>query len=138
MRKTRKYLAVTPVNFCLQKRAARIVLNVEKTTFPVCLFVALNWVPFYAESYVNRFPLTYNSNTPENLTPHRYCNLDLSCPRYQRRTEADVTFTFRVVSFAAARAGVTQCSSPLRGGGQHCVTPVRVAAKETTVRAIQE
>ena len=49
-----------------------------------------------------------------------------------------MTFTFRVVFFAAARAGVAQCSQPLGGGGQHCVTPARAVAKESTVRAIQE
>ena len=49
-----------------------------------------------------------------------------------------MTFTFRVVFFAAARAGVTQCSQPLGGGGQHCVPPARAVAKESTVRAIQE
>ena len=37
--------------------------------------------------------------------------------------------TTLIVSFAAARAGVTQCS---RGGKEHCVTPARAAAKETT------
>ena len=37
--------------------------------------------------------------------------------------------TVLIVSFAVARAGVTQCS---RGGKEHCVTPARAAAKETT------
>ena len=37
--------------------------------------------------------------------------------------------TTLIVSFAAARAGVTQCS---RGGKDYCVTPARAAAKETT------
>ena len=36
-------------------------------------------------------------------------------------------------SFAAARAGVTQC---LRGGKEHCVSPARAAAKET--RALRD
>ena len=62
-----KYDSCKPVNFFVFKNVRlELFLNVEKTTFSVCSFVALNWVP---ESYVNRFPLTYNSNTPENLTP---------------------------------------------------------------------
>ena len=37
--------------------------------------------------------------------------------------------TTLTVSFAAARAGVRQCS---HGGKGHCVTPALAAAKETT------
>ena len=96
----------------LQKRAARIILNAEKTATSVHLFNTLNWIPFYAESYVNPCTLTYkrlNGNTPEyindlltkNSDIHnrttRYCNLNLSCPRYKRCTEGGLTFTVRAI-----------------------------------------
>ena len=54
----------------LQKRAARIILDAERTAPSVELFNTLKWVPFYAESYVNRCALTYkrlNDNTPEYI-----------------------------------------------------------------------
>ena len=54
----------------LQKRAARIILNAEKTATTVHLF----WIPFYAESYVNRCTLTYkslNGDTPEYIAADR-------------------------------------------------------------------
>ena len=53
-----------------QKRAARIILNAEKMATSVHLFNTLNWIPFYAESFVNRCTLTYkrrNGNTPEYI-----------------------------------------------------------------------
>ena len=43
----------------LQKRAAKIILDAEKTTPSVGLFNTLKWVPFYAKSYVNRCVLIY-------------------------------------------------------------------------------
>ena len=45
----------------LQKRAARKILDGQRTTPSVDV-----WIPFYAESYVNRSDLTYkrlNGNT---------------------------------------------------------------------------
>ena len=50
----------------LQKRAARKILDSQRTTPSVGLFNSLKWIPFYAESYVNRGDLTYkrlNGNT---------------------------------------------------------------------------
>ena len=50
----------------LQKRAARKILDGQRTTPSVGLFNSLKWIPFYAESYVNRSDLTYkrlNGNT---------------------------------------------------------------------------
>ena len=81
----------------LQKRAAKIILDAEKTAPSVGLFNTLKWVPFYAESYVNRCVLIYkrlNGNTPEyindllirNSATHnrstRFCNINLMCPRF--------------------------------------------------------
>ena len=96
----------------LQKRAARIILNAEKTATSVHLFNTFNWIPFYAESYANRCTLTYkrlNGSTPEYINDlltknsdidnrtTRYCNLNLSCPRYKRCTEGGRTFTVRAI-----------------------------------------
>ena len=81
----------------LQKRAARIILDAKRTTPSVGLLNPLKWIPFYAESYVNRCILAYkrlNGNTPEyindllirNSDTHNrstlFCNLNLSCPGY--------------------------------------------------------
>ena len=81
----------------LQKRAARIILDAKRTTPSVGLLNPLKWIPFYAESYVNRCTLVYkrlNGNTPEyindllirNSDTHNrstlFCNLNLSCPEY--------------------------------------------------------
>ena len=81
----------------LQKRAARIILDAKRTTPSVGLLNPLKWIPFYAESYVNRCTIAYkrlNGNTPEyindllirnsdthNRSTH-FCNLNLSCPGY--------------------------------------------------------
>ena len=94
----------------LQKRAAGIILDAERTAPSVGLFTTLKWVPFYAESYVNRCSLTckrLNSNTPEyindllirNSDIHnrstRFCNINLRCPRFKRSTEGGRKFAVR-------------------------------------------
>ena len=94
----------------LQKRAARIILDAERTAPSVDLFNTLKWVPFYAESYVNRCALIYkrlNDNTPEyindllirNSDTHnrstRFCNINLMCPRFKRSTEGGRAFAVR-------------------------------------------
>ena len=43
----------------LQKRAARFILDAERTASSVSLFNTLKWVPSYAESYVNQCTLFY-------------------------------------------------------------------------------
>ena len=63
-----------------QKHAARIILNAEKTATSVHLFNTRNWIPFYAESYVNRCTLTYkrlNGNTPEYVNDLLIKNADM-------------------------------------------------------------
>ena len=94
----------------LQKRAARIILDAERTAPSVGLFNTLKWVPFYAESYINRCAVIYkrlNGNTPayindlliRNSDTHnrttRFCNLNLRCPRYKRSSEGGRTFAVR-------------------------------------------
>ena len=94
----------------LQKRAAKIILDAGKTAPSVGLFNTLKWVPFNAESYVNRCVLIYkrlNGNTPEyindllirNSDTHnrstRFCNINLMCPRFKRSTEGGWAFAVR-------------------------------------------
>lgn len=94
----------------LEKRAARIILDAERTAPSVGLFNTLKWVPFHAESYVNRGALTYkrlNGNTPQyindilirNSDTHnrqtRFCNLNLMCPRFKRSSEGGRAFAVR-------------------------------------------
>ena len=38
----------------MQKRAARIILDAERTTRTLTMFNALNWMPFFIESYISR------------------------------------------------------------------------------------
>ena len=94
----------------LQKRAARIILDAERTAPSVDLFNTLKWVPCYAESYVNRCALTYkrlNGNTPEyindllfrNSDTHnrstRFRNINLMCLQFKRSTEGGRAFALR-------------------------------------------
>ena len=43
----------------LQKRAARIILSVDRKTPSITLFNTLNWLPFYKESLIKRNILVY-------------------------------------------------------------------------------
>lgn len=38
----------------MQKRAARIILDAERTTRTLTKFNELNWIPFFIEGYLNR------------------------------------------------------------------------------------
>ena len=63
----------------LQKRAAKIILDAEKTAPSVGLFNTLEWVLFYAEFYVNRCVLIYkrlNGTTPEYINDLLIRNFD--------------------------------------------------------------
>ena len=64
----------------LQKRATRIFLYVDKTATSVHLFNTINWIPFYAESYVNRCTLSekrLNGNTPVYINDLLIKNSDI-------------------------------------------------------------
>ena len=82
----------------------------EQHLASVDLFNTLKWVPFYAESYVNRCALTYkglNGNIPKyindllirNSDTHnrstRFCNINLMWPRFKRSTEGGRAFAVR-------------------------------------------
>ena len=64
----------------LLKRAARIILDAERTASFVSLFNTLKWVLFYMESYVNRCTLIYkrlSGNTPEYINDLFIRNCDI-------------------------------------------------------------
>ena len=94
--------------FKLQKRAARIILNADKTTSSVILFNTLNWLPFYKESLIKRNLLVYKRvndyNVPvyicesliRNCDIHgrstRHSRLNIVTNKYKRQTEGGRTF----------------------------------------------
>ena len=54
----------------MQKRAARITFEAERTTRTVTMFSELQCVPFYTEAYINRCGIAYkrmNKNTPDYI-----------------------------------------------------------------------
>ena len=96
----------------LQKRAARIILGVERQTRSVDMFNSLNWLPFTVDSYINRCALIYkrvNEQTPKYLNEilklnsdihsrkTRYSKLNLICPRIKRLTEGGRSFSVRSI-----------------------------------------
>ena len=93
----------------LQKRAARIILDADRTTPSIILFNTLNWLPFTRQSKITQNILVYkrvNSNviTPNyidrllcrNLDIHEretcYSSVNLMCPRFTRKTEGGSYF----------------------------------------------
>ena len=46
---------------CMQKRAARIILEAQCTSRTVTLFNNLSWIPFYNEAYIKRCELAFKS-----------------------------------------------------------------------------
>ena len=84
--------------FRLQKRAARVILNVglrEERT--VTIFNKLNWIPFYDETNINKCCIVYKclqGIAPAYLVNRlskvseissrstRYSDINLRCPRY--------------------------------------------------------
>ena len=97
----------------LQKRAARIILDADRTTPSITLFNTLNWLPFTRQSQIKRNTLVYKRvNTSVNAPNYidrlllrnsdihqretRYSNTNLVCPpRFTRKTEGGRTFTAR-------------------------------------------
>ena len=79
----------------MQKRAARIILEAQRTSRTVTLFNNLSWIPSYNEAYIKRCELAYkringtlpdylnaslrkNSDVHQRTTRNR--NLNLLCP----------------------------------------------------------
>ena len=96
----------------MQKRAARIILEAQRTSRTVTLFNILRWIPFYNEAYIKRCELAYkrihgtlpdylNASLRKNSDAHsritRNCNLNLLCPLYKNISEGGRTFAVRTV-----------------------------------------
>lgn len=98
--------------FSMQKRAARIILEAQRTSRTVTLFNNLSWIPFYNEAYIKRCELAYkringtlpnylNTSLRKNFDVHqrttRNCNLNLLCPLHKNISEGGRTFAVRTV-----------------------------------------
>ena len=94
--------------FRLQKRAARTILNADKTARSVDLFSKLGWIPFFDEIKINKCKLIYkrlNDFTPSyieqlltrnsdiHVRQTRHGKTNLVCPWYKRETEGGRSFT---------------------------------------------
>ena len=99
----------------MQKRAARILLDAERTTRTITLFNALNWVPFYTESYINRCSIAYKrlggltpdyintilkTNSDIHTKSTRFSKLNFQCPLYKKSTEGGRTFSVQTVKYS--------------------------------------
>ncbi|CAB3982545.1 Hypothetical predicted protein, partial [Paramuricea clavata] len=92
----------------LQKRAARIILDVGTRTNSVSLFKQLNWLAFHDEVRLNKCVLAYkrfHGNCPSYIndiltsnadiqtrSSGRYSERNLVCPRYSRVMEGGKSF----------------------------------------------
>ena len=96
----------------MQKRAARIILDAERTTRTITLFNALNWVPFYTDSYINRCSMAHKrlggltpdyinnilkTNSDIHTRSTRFSKLNFHCPLYKKSTEGGRTFSVRTI-----------------------------------------
>ena len=96
----------------LQKRAARVILDMDTSARSVDMFKQLDWVPYYDEVKIFKATITYkriNSESPGYLTNMlklnssvnnrvaRYSNLNSLCPEYKRKTEGGRTFTVTTI-----------------------------------------
>ncbi len=91
----------------LQKRAARVILNADRTAPSVPLFSRLKSLLFYDDAKVTRCAIAYKrvqgflpSYLQESLKLNsslhgrhtRYSNFNLLCPSFKRQTEGGRTF----------------------------------------------
>ena len=98
---------------CVQKRAARIILQAQCTSRRLTLFNNLSWIPFYNEVYIKRCELAFKringSQLPDywsaslrkNSDVHsrntRNCDVNLLCPLHRNISEGGRTFAVRTV-----------------------------------------
>jgi mRNA deadenylase 3'-5' endonuclease subunit Ccr4 len=91
----------------MQKRAARVICDATKQTPSVKLFNSLQWLPFYEEVKIAKCSIAYKHIMHEvpiyirdllelNCQHHdrttRYSNINLICPKFNRKTEGGRTF----------------------------------------------
>ena len=96
----------------MQKRAARIILEAQRTSRTVTLVYNLSWIPFYNEAYIKRCELAFKringSQLPDYLSVPlrknsdvhsrntRNCDVNL-CPLHRNISEGGRTFAVRTV-----------------------------------------
>ena len=91
----------------MQKRAARIILDAERTTRTLTMFNELNWILFFyggsiafkrlegtTPDYINSI-LKTNSEIHNRST--RFANLNFHCPVFKKNTEGGRTFSVQTV-----------------------------------------
>ena len=96
----------------MQKRAARIILDAERTTRTLTMFNELNWIPFFIEAYISRCSIAFKrieGTTPDyintisktNSEIHnrstRFANLNFHCPVFKKNTEGGQAFSVRTI-----------------------------------------
>ena len=97
----------------MQKRAARIILEAQRTSRTVTLFNNLSWIPLYNEVYITLCELAFKringSELPDYLSASlrknsdvhsrntRNCNVNLLCPLHRNISEGGRTFAVRTV-----------------------------------------
>ncbi len=100
----------------LQKRAARVILNANRTAPSVPLLNRLKWLPFYEDAKVTRCAIAYKrvqgvlpSYLQESLRLNssmhgrhtRYSNFNLLCPYFNYKRQTDGGRTFAVQTYQA-------------------------------------
>ena len=96
----------------MQKRAARIILDAERTTRTLTMFNELNWIPFFIEAYISRGFMAFKrieGTTPDYITStlktnsefHNrstcFANLNFRCAVFKKNTEGGFTFSVRTI-----------------------------------------
>ena len=95
----------------MQKRAARIILEAQRTSRTVTLFNNLSWIPFYNEAYIKCCELAFKgihgSQLPDYLSASlrknsdvqsrntRNCDVNLLCPLHRNISEGGRTFAVK-------------------------------------------
>ena len=96
----------------MQKRAARIILDAERTTRTLTMFNELSWIPFFIKAHISRCSIAFkriegttpdyiNSLLKTNSEIHnqstRFANLNFHCPVFKKNTERGRTFSVRTI-----------------------------------------
>ena len=91
----------------LQKRAARVILDVDTKERRAKLFKQLNWLPLYDEIQIQKCCIIHNRvlrqstqymiqilirNVDYSSRSNRLSKANLVCPRYERETEGGKSF----------------------------------------------
>ena len=85
----------------MQKRAAHIILDAERTTHTLTMFNELSWIPFFIKAHISRCSIAFkriegttpdyiNSLLKTNSEIHdqstRFANLNFHCPVFKKNT----------------------------------------------------